>query len=196
MAVGALDRVRRPQAAPRPRGPVRRFVRPPLDSAGAAPARTVPAAESRRRMSPGHDPKDVVWRLHLRSPTSVVYRMLATDEGRTRFWAESAVEAGGVIHFKFPNGRSWRGRVLERTAPHLFAVEYLGGSVATFRLEDDGRGGTDLTLTDRGVPEGELAEATAGWASVLLALKAAVDFGVDLRNHDAARTWDFGFVDN
>jgi hypothetical protein len=36
----------------------------------------------------------------------------------------------------------------------------------------------------------------AGWVSVLLALKAAVDFGVDLRNHDPERTWSTGFVDN
>jgi hypothetical protein len=32
--------------------------------------------------------------------------------------------------------------------------------------------------------------------SVLLALKAAVDFSVDLRNHDAGRTWCSGYVDN
>jgi hypothetical protein len=29
-----------------------------------------------------------------------------------------------------------------------------------------------------------------------MALKAAADFGVDLRSHDPARTWDQGFVDN
>jgi hypothetical protein len=32
--------------------------------------------------------------------------------------------------------------------------------------------------------------------SVLLALKAAVDFGVELRNHDLNRTWDQGYGDN
>jgi hypothetical protein len=36
----------------------------------------------------------------------------------------------------------------------------------------------------------------AGWVSVLLALKAAADFGIDLRNHDPARTWNKGYVDN
>jgi hypothetical protein len=35
----------------------------------------------------------------------------------------------------------------------------------------------------------------AGWVSVLLALKAAVDFGVDLRNSDPARRWEDGYVD-
>jgi hypothetical protein len=30
---------------------------------------------------------------------------------------------------------------------------------------------------------------------VLLALKAAVDHGIDLRNHDPRRTWDRGYAD-
>jgi len=136
------------------------------------------------------------WRLHLKSAPPAVFEMLATDEGRSRFWAESAVEADGSIHFRFPNGQSWSGRLLERAAPRRLAVEYVGGSVATFELEGDGRGGTDLTLTDEGVPTTDYAEVSAGWASVLLALKAAVDFGADLRNHDAERIWDAGFVDN
>jgi len=32
--------------------------------------------------------------------------------------------------------------------------------------------------------------------SVLLALKAVADFGVDLRNHDRRRSWTAGYVDN
>ena len=40
------------------------------------------------------------------------------------------------------------------------------------------------------------SEVTAGWVSVLLAMKAAVDYGVDLRNHDETRTWSSGFADN
>jgi hypothetical protein len=31
---------------------------------------------------------------------------------------------------------------------------------------------------------------------VLLALRSAADFGVDLRNHDLARTWDQGYAEN
>ena len=38
-------------------------------------------------------------------------------------------------------------------------------------------------------------ELLAGWLNVLLPLKAACDFGIDLRNHDPARTWDRSFVD-
>ena len=51
-----------------------------------------------------------------------------------------------------------------------------------------GRGGTDLTLTETGVPSEWRKENLAGWVSVLLALKAAVDHGVDLRVHDTSRT--------
>src|SRR5574341_256291 len=142
------------------------------------------------------DPALIRWRLHLRSSPSRVYNMVATDEGRARFWAEAAIETNGMIHFRFPNGQEWRGRILERHPTHRFQVEYFGHSVTTFELRDDGAGGTDLTLTDAGVPAGDRTEVIAGWVSVLLALKAAVDFGVDLRNHDLNRTWDQGFVEN
>lgn len=142
------------------------------------------------------NPTAVHWQLHLASPVSKVYAALATDAGRASFWAESAEEREGVIHFVFPNGATWAGRILEATPPQRFAVEYYGGSVARFVLAEDGAGGTELILTDTGVPPEDRAEVTAGWVSVLLALKAAVDFGVDLRNHDPKRSWDTGYVEN
>jgi hypothetical protein len=130
------------------------------------------------------------WRLHLAAAPEAVLALLATDEGRAGFWAESAAERDGAVEFRFPNGEQWRGRVLER-GPGVFAVDYFG-SPARFELAEDGRGGTDLTLTHGD----EHPDTRPGWVSVLLALKAAADFGVDLRNHDPARTWDQGFVDN
>jgi uncharacterized protein YndB with AHSA1/START domain len=136
------------------------------------------------------------WRLHLAAPREQVYALLATDAGRARFWAEAAVEAEGQVGFVFPNGVNWRGRVLAAEAPARFSVVYYGGSTTTFALADDGQGGTELALTDEGVPEADYAEVLAGWVSVLLALKAAADFGVDLRNHDPARTWDQGYAEN
>jgi uncharacterized protein YndB with AHSA1/START domain len=142
------------------------------------------------------DPTVIAWRLHLASPPEAVYSMLATDAGRARFWAEAAVAEAGVIAFSFPNGATWRGAILEDAPPHRFAVRYYGGSVATFDLSSDGAGGTDLRLTDAGVPVEDRMEVIAGWVSVLLALKAAIDFGVDLRNHDPHRTWDHGYADN
>jgi len=122
--------------------------------------------------------------------------VLATDAGRKRFWAESADQTGDAVEFVFPDRTVHRGRVLEATPPSRFAVEYFGGTRAEFDLAPDGSGGTDLTLTDDGVRPEWFDETNAGWVSVLMALKAAVDFGVDLRNHDAERTWDQGFVDN
>ena len=142
------------------------------------------------------DPAAIHWRLHLRSAPDDVYRMLSTDEGRARFWAESAVEMDGEIDFRFPTGQTWRGKVIEKSPPHRFVVEYYGGSLTTFELSDDGAGGTDLMLTDAGVPAADRIEVIGWWVSVLMALKGAVDFGVDLRNRDPLRTWDQDFVEN
>ena len=70
--------------------------------------------------------------------------MLSTDEGRARFWAETAVEEDGYIEFQFVNDFEWRGKILDAVPGERFQVEYFG-SITTFELESDGRGGTDLT---------------------------------------------------
>jgi uncharacterized protein YndB with AHSA1/START domain len=147
-------------------------------------------------MSFQDDPGAIRWRLHLGSPITRVYRALSTNEGRATFWAESAVEHEGIIHFVFPNGVTWDAQVLRAMPPRLYEVRYYGNSVATFELEEDGRGGTDLSLIDAGAPSEYRTEVIAGWVSVLMALKAAVDFGVDLRAHDDDRNWDSGYVNN
>ena len=61
---------------------------------------------------------------------------------------------------------------------------------------DDGPGGTDLKLTDSGIPPADRTEVIAGWVSVLIALKGAADFDIDLRCHDPARSWEAGYADN
>lgn len=63
-------------------------------------------------------------------------------------------------------------------------------------MDPDGSGGTDLSLHTTGVAAAEHCEVVAGWVSVLIAMKAAIDHGVDLRNHDPARSWATGFLDN
>jgi hypothetical protein len=141
-----------------------------------------------------HSP--VRWRLHPQSPPAVVYARLPMDAGRASFWAETAIEENGIIHFVFPNGASWLGRILAQDPPHRFVVEYSGSSISDFQLTSDGTGGTDLTLVDSGVSTGDLTEVTTGWVSVLLALKASVDFHVDLRNHDPRRSWDQEYANN
>jgi uncharacterized protein YndB with AHSA1/START domain len=142
------------------------------------------------------EPDLIRWKLHLESPPQVVYRVLASDGGRATFWAESAVEENGVIHFLFPDHTEWQGRILEKTPLQKFVVEYYGGSITTFELGSDGTGGTDLTLTDRGVGSEDRTEVIAGWVSVLLSLKASVDFNVDLRNHHDQYAWDSGYAEN
>ena len=86
--------------------------------------------------------------------------------------------------------------MLEQIPPHRYALEYFGGSQVAFDVASDGASGTDLVLTESGISPDEWTANFAGWVSVLLSLKAAVDFGVDLRNHDPARSWETGYVDN
>ena len=132
--------------------------------------------------------------MHLAAPLEKVFAALDTDAGRAAFWAESAVETDGHITFRFINGVIYRGRILERQPPRVWAIDYFGAP-ARFTLEEDGEGGTDLLLTHEGVAPEEWSEVHAGWLNVLFPLKAWVAHGVDLRNHDAARTWDEGYAD-
>jgi uncharacterized protein YndB with AHSA1/START domain len=147
-------------------------------------------------MSFQDDPHTIRWRLHLRSPVARVYQALSTDEGRASFWAESSVEQNGSLLFVFPSGATWNAQIIEAVPPNRYALEYYGGSITTFELREDGHGGTDLILTDSGVPVQDRTEVIAGWVSVLMSLKAAVDFGVDLRAHDPDRHWDHGYIEN
>jgi uncharacterized protein YndB with AHSA1/START domain len=135
------------------------------------------------------------WRMHFASSPAAVYRALATDEGRALFWAESAPEAQGVITFHILNYDAFSGSVLSRQPGELFELEYVGSRVR-FELTPDGASGTDLQLLATDVPEAYRMEMVAGWVSVLMAMKAAVDHGVDLRNHDPSRAWEQGYADN
>ena len=138
----------------------------------------------------------ISWRVRLGAAPEVVFAALDRPDGRRRFWAQSAEEVEpGVVEFRFADGQSWRGRILERVPPSRFAITYFQDSLATFELEPDGRGGTDLRLTERGVPADAWLDNYAGWVTVLLTLKAAVDFGIDLRNGDPRCTWAAGYVD-
>ena len=133
--------------------------------------------------------------VHLASPPERVFEFLSTDSGRGAFWAETAEERDGIVRFRFTNGMTHDGKILESQPHRLFSVEYFGGSNARFELSPDGSGGTDVTLVETCVPQAWLTEHRAGWVSVLLALKAAVDFEIDLRNRDPDRSWENGYVD-
>jgi len=135
------------------------------------------------------------WKMHFVSPKESVFAALATDEGRARYWAESALEVDGQVTFNILGYEPFSGRVLKRNTPSLFKIEYFG-TIVEFSLRDDGKGGTDLLLLATQVDESIRMEMVAGWVSVLMSMKAAVDHGVDLRNHDASRTWNDGYADN
>ena len=125
------------------------------------------------------------WKIHFKSAPSEVYRALSTPLGRSRFWAQSAKEADGVVHFDLPGGRTDEARIERAVKDQLYAIRYFG-RLATFKLSpDDDNGGTDLTLS--------CEDGGGDWVSLLMRLKGHVDFGVDLRNHDDTRT--HGYVD-
>ena len=133
------------------------------------------------------------WRMHLPVPPEQVFAALATDAGRAAFWAEST-ESDGLVEFRFRSGFVHRSRILEREAPTVLALEYLGSPVR-FDLTPAGEGGTELRLTHERVRAEEWLETHAGWLNVLFPLKAWVVHGLDLRTHAPGRTWDEGYAD-
>lgn len=135
------------------------------------------------------------WKVHFRSPPGKVFEALATEAGRSRFWAEAAPEVDGVITFHILNYEPFSGRVLLRREPSLFKLQYYG-TIVEFSLTGDGGDGTDLSLVATEVDESIRMEMVAGWVSVLMAMKAAVDHDIDLRNHDKSRAWGNGYLDN
>ncbi len=142
------------------------------------------------------EPKLICWKIHLSASPEQVYDLLSTNDGRAAFWAESAMELDRHVNFIFPNGDKFRGRVLEAKPNSAFRVEYLDNTTAAFKIESDGGKGSLVTLTADGINEADRLEWACGWMSVLMSLKAAADFGADLRNHDVRYTWDKGFGDN
>jgi len=146
-------------------------------------------------MSFQSEPGVIRWKMHFTSSRESVYDALATDAGRAQFWAESAPEKNNVITFCILGYEPYSSKILKRDSPNLFKLEYFGTNVE-FVLRDDGSGGTDLFLTATNVNESYRMEMVAGWISVLMAMKAAVDFDVDLRNHSELRSWNNGYVDN
>jgi len=97
-------------------------------------------------MLSNRDKKLIVWRVHLRSTPDIVYKMLSTDEGRAKFWASKSAEKNEIVEFTFPDGLKLSSRIIDNQPSSRFVVEYFGGSIVTVELENDRRGGTDLTL--------------------------------------------------
>src|SRR5215208_6224222 len=138
----------------------------------------------------------IEWRVHLNSLPEAVYEAWATDTGRESFWAERSEATPDGFRLTFVGGEVLDARLLEAAPSRRFVFSYFGDSRVAVEFEADVSGGCDVHLIEEHVPEGEHIENYAGWVSVLLGLKAAVDFRVDLRGHDSARSWTQRFVDN
>ena len=136
----------------------------------------------------------ITWKVKLKSPPEKVYEALATAEGRASFWALEAPERDAAIHFRFSNGWTEVSPVRRAESPSCFELEYFGAPTR-FDIVSHEDGGCVLTVSAYDVPSEEWHEVHAGWVSVLLALKSAVDFGIDLRNSEPALSWQAGFVD-
>ncbi|MDX2972650.1 hypothetical protein [Kribbella solani] len=115
------------------------------------------------------------------SAPSDVYRAVSTANGRERFWADAAPETNGVIAFRLADGRTDESRINDAVQDQRYQLRHFGRTLS-FTLTPGEGGGTDLTLESD--DPADCVEVVA----LLLRLKALVDFGVDLRNHDGTRT--------
>jgi uncharacterized protein YndB with AHSA1/START domain len=136
----------------------------------------------------------------LAAPRERVWQAVTTPSGITSWWSERAEiqpSDGGLLRLVFPNRRTLDSKVVQCRPMDMMSFVYFGGTRAQFELHSAKPGGTSLTVTDRGFSSNEdYAETLAHWTSVLLALKAYLDFGVDLRNHTPVFNWEQGYVDN
>ena len=137
----------------------------------------------------------IEWKLHLSSAIEKVYSALTTDTGRSQFWAEETIEDNGFIEFRILNYPPYKAKIIEAKAPFYFRLEYFGTDV-TFELSSTKNRSTELYLKAITPNKKIKYEMTAGWVSVLMAMKAAVDNNIDLRNHHPDYVWDKGFLDN
>ncbi len=138
-------------------------------------------------------PPPIEWRLHLRSSPQEAFAMWASDRGRELFWAERSQATASGFRLDFLSGEALDVELLESAPGARFAFRYFGGSTVAIDFRPDGSGGCELQLVETD-PE-DPWENHAGWVSVLLAFKAAADFGIDLRSHDRGRSWDRKYVD-
>jgi uncharacterized protein YndB with AHSA1/START domain len=136
----------------------------------------------------------IVWRLSLASPPERVFELLDTDDGRVRFWAQRSRAVPGGFELEFPGGRTAQVDVVEREPPARMAIRYFGAD-AEVELAPRAEGGCLFQVTCHCDDPDAWVEFHAGWVSWLLVLKAAADFGVDLRNGSPERAWAQRYVD-
>lgn len=136
----------------------------------------------------------IVWRLSLASSPEDVFRLLDTDEGRERFWARRSRATSDGFDLEFTGGVREHVILLERQPPRSMRILYFGAETE-LSLAPHPDGGCELEVVCRCDDADEWFEFFPGWVSWLLVLKAAVDFGVDLRSGSPERTWRARYVD-
>jgi hypothetical protein len=136
------------------------------------------------------------WRVHLLAPRELVFDLITPEFEPGPYRASSAGRLDGENGWLAPEGAHLKDATLDLTPPRRIVARYAGGGVATLELSDDGRGGTVLRLTDVGQQAEDRTELVAGWVSVLLALKASVDFSLDLRDHDRRTFWTGAYLEH
>jgi uncharacterized protein YndB with AHSA1/START domain len=135
----------------------------------------------------------MLWRLFLKSSRERVWKALVESEQHCKYWCEASKQTAQGFELRFINGQVASVSIVSADENRILAFEYFGSRV-TITLQP-AAGGIELALVNEGVPAGEWPEVYAGWLNVLLPLKAWVDFGIDLRNHDPKRTWEQHYVD-
>jgi uncharacterized protein YndB with AHSA1/START domain len=135
----------------------------------------------------------IVWRLRLAAAPERVFDAWVNPADHMHYWCERSEPLPGGFRLHFIDGTIEDCTIEGTTAPSRIVYRYFGSRV-DIRLELVD-GGTDLTLTASDVPRDDWHDVYAGWLNVLLPLKAWVDFGIDLRNHDPRRTWRNRYVD-
>jgi hypothetical protein len=148
---------------------------------------------TRGSTTPIHSGQPIKWRLRLSATPERVFAAWLNPADHVKFWSERSERDAAGFRLHFIDGTIELCRVTESVSPSRIGLQYFGAQVdiTLERLED----GTDLTLTARNVPLSEWQDVFAGWLNVLLPFKAWVDFGLDIRSHDPARTWRQGYVD-
>ena len=142
------------------------------------------------RFTPG---EPIVWRVSLASAAEDVFALLATDEGRERHWARRSRTTDDGFELEFAGGLKEHVVVLESTPPTRMRIRYFGSESELMLKPSDG--GCVLEVTCRCEDDAAWLEFFPGWVSWLLVLKAAADFGVDLRNGSPERSWNERYVD-
>jgi hypothetical protein len=143
------------------------------------------------RFTPG---EPIVWRVSLRSSADEVFSLLDTDAGRERHWARRSQSTPDGFDLEFAGGLTEHVTVLEREPPARLRIRYFG-SEADLVLTPFDEGGCVLEVTCRCDDGGEWMEFFPGWVSWLLVLKAAADYGIDLRGGSPGRGWNELYVD-